>query len=212
MSDETSVALVATSRRERNKQRMRERIFSAALSLFAEKGFEQTTIDDITERADVARGTFFNHFQHKEELISTWSNQRRELLEDKLRQEVLAEADVSKALGRCMAALVGINGEEAAELNQIMLMCWVRAGLPITEHPYTAEVFADVIRTGIASGQIRAGTEPTQVGHLLRDAYLGALFRLCRNDLKRVDLGVELQRVLDLVLPSILTKSPGRPA
>ncbi|MYV89340.1 TetR family transcriptional regulator, partial [Streptomyces sp. SID1034] len=47
---------------------MRGRIFSAALSLFAEKGFEQTTIDDITERADVARGTFFNHFQHKEEL------------------------------------------------------------------------------------------------------------------------------------------------
>ncbi|CAM5228079.1 TetR/AcrR family transcriptional regulator [Streptomyces xanthochromogenes] len=212
MADESSVTLVATSRRERNKQRMRGRIFSAALSLFAEKGFEQTTIDDITERADVARGTFFNHFQHKEELITTWSNQRRERLEDKLQQEVLTEADVSRTLGRCMTALVDINDGEAAELNQVMLMCWVRAGLPISEHPYTAEVFADVIRTGVARGQIRADTEPMQVGHLLRDAYLGALFRLCRSDAKDVDLGVELQRVLDIVLPGILSDSPHRSA
>ncbi|MFD7448370.1 TetR/AcrR family transcriptional regulator [Kitasatospora sp. NPDC059827] len=205
MADEASVALVPTGRRERNKQRMRERIFSAALSLFAEKGFEQTTIDDITERADVARGTFFNHFQHKEELITTWSNRRRERLEDKLQQEALAEVDVSRALGRCMTALVDINDEEPAELNQVMLMCWVRAGLPITEHPYTAEVFADVIRAGLAKGRIRPGTDPLQVGHLLRDAYLGALFRLRRDDLKGMDLRLELQRVLDTVLPSILT-------
>ncbi|MFJ9693262.1 TetR/AcrR family transcriptional regulator [Kitasatospora sp. NPDC101183] len=206
MADETSATLVATSRRERNKQRMRERIFTAALSLFEEKGFEQTTIDDITERADVARGTFFNHFQHKEELITTWSNQRRERLEEKLQQEVLTETDVSRTLRRCMTALVDINHEEMSELSRVMLMCWVRAGLPITEHPYTAEVFADVVRAGVATGQIRPGTDPLQVGHLLRDAYLGALFRLCRSDREGADLDLEfeLQRVLDLVLPSIL--------
>jgi AcrR family transcriptional regulator len=196
-------------RRERNKQRMRERIFSAALSLFAEKGFEQTKVDDITERADVARGTFFNHFQHKEELVTTWSSQRQSRFEEKLRRATPTNDDLRVALGRCMTALVEINEEEDAPgLNRVMLTSWVRAGLPITEPPRTAEVFADVIRAGVAEGRIRSDVDPAQVGHLLRDAYLGALFRWCRGDLKGEGLATELQGIVDFLLPSIVSDSP----
>ncbi|MGW2919483.1 TetR/AcrR family transcriptional regulator [Streptomyces angustmyceticus] len=208
MSAESTVVPVATSRRERNKQRMRARIFSAALSLFAEKGFEQTKVDDITERADVARGTFFNHFQHKEELVTAWSSQRQSRFEEKLRRETRTDDDLSVALGRCMTALVEVNEEEREPgLNRVMLTSWVRAGLPITEPPRTAEVFADVIRTWVADGKIRSGVDPMQVGHLLRDAYLGALFRWCRGDLMGEGLATELQRILDFLLPSIVSDS-----
>ncbi|MEU6220666.1 TetR/AcrR family transcriptional regulator [Streptomyces sp. NPDC047022] len=205
MFAEPTVAPVATGRRERNKQRMKARIFSAALSLFAEKGFEQTKVDDITERADVARGTFFNHFQHKEELVTTWSSQRQLRFEEKLRQGTPTNDDLRVALGRCMAALVEINEEEEPGLNRVMLTSWVRAGLPITEPPRTAEVFADVIRAGVAEGRIRSGVDPVQVGHLLRDAYLGVLFRWCRGDLKGEGLATELQRIVDFLLPSIVS-------
>ncbi|MGA5559743.1 TetR/AcrR family transcriptional regulator [Streptomyces platensis] len=208
MSAESPVAPVATGRRERNKQRMRARIFSAALSLFAEKGFEQTKVDEITERADVARGTFFNHFQHKEELVTAWSSQRQSRFEEKL-QGTPKDDNLSVALGRCMTALVEINEEEEQPgLNRVMLTSWVRAGLPITEPPRTAEVFANVIRTGMAEGRIRPGVDPMQVGNLLRDAYLGALFRWCRGDLKDEGLASELQRILDFLLPSIVSDSP----
>jgi len=209
MSTESPVAPVVMGRRERNKQRMRERIFSAALSLFAEKGFEQTKVDDITERADVARGTFFNHFQHKEELVTTWSSQRQSRFEEKLRRATPTNDDLRVALGRCMTALVEINEEEDAPgLNRVMLTSWVRAGLPITEPPRTAEVFADVIRAGVAEGRIRSDVDPAQVGHLLRDAYLGALFRWCRGDLKGEGLATELQGIVDFLLPSIVSDSP----
>src|SRR5712692_11692855 len=57
------------SRRERKKEETRERIFKAACKLFRDKGFEDTTIDDITERADVAKGTFFNYFPRKEAVL-----------------------------------------------------------------------------------------------------------------------------------------------
>ncbi|PZT71157.1 hypothetical protein DN402_02720 [Streptomyces sp. SW4] len=67
-------------RRERNKIKIKERLYAAALELFAERGYEQTSVDEIAERADVARGTFFNHFQRKEDLISTWGERRRERL------------------------------------------------------------------------------------------------------------------------------------
>ncbi|MFC6987395.1 TetR/AcrR family transcriptional regulator [Streptomyces cirratus] len=71
-------------RRERNKLRVKNRIYEAALVLFTQQGYDQTTVDEITERADVARGTFFNHFQRKEDLIAEWGQERRELLREGL--------------------------------------------------------------------------------------------------------------------------------
>ncbi|HLJ42079.1 MAG TPA: TetR family transcriptional regulator, partial [Candidatus Acidoferrales bacterium] len=52
-------------RRERRRTETRERIFRAALDLFAERGFMETTVEDITEAADVGKGTFFNYFPTK---------------------------------------------------------------------------------------------------------------------------------------------------
>jgi len=57
------------SRRERKKEETRERIFKAACKLFRVKGFEATTIDEIAEKADVAKGTFFNYFPRKEAVL-----------------------------------------------------------------------------------------------------------------------------------------------
>ncbi|WP_032761476.1 helix-turn-helix domain-containing protein, partial [Streptomyces alboviridis] len=65
------------SRRERNKRRVRERLYSAAIELIVEKGYDHTSIEEIAERADVARGTFFNYFQRKEDIITEWGERRR---------------------------------------------------------------------------------------------------------------------------------------
>ena len=47
----------------------RERLIDAAFDLFVERGFEQTTVDDIAERAGVGRTTFFRSFGSKEQVI-----------------------------------------------------------------------------------------------------------------------------------------------
>ena len=56
-------------RRERRGIETREKIFNAALQLFAERGFSATTIDAITEKADIGKGTFFNYFENKESIL-----------------------------------------------------------------------------------------------------------------------------------------------
>ena len=46
-----------------NKRSVRDRLAQAAFELFSERGYEQTTVDDITERAGLGRTTFFRHYR-----------------------------------------------------------------------------------------------------------------------------------------------------
>jgi AcrR family transcriptional regulator len=68
---------------------MRSRILAGALDRFREAGFEETTVAEICEAADVAYGTFFNHFPAKLDLL-------RAIVDDSL----LALAERVEALGK----------------------------------------------------------------------------------------------------------------
>ena len=57
-------------RAQRRASRTRKRLLDAALAMFSEKGIEATAIEDITEKADVGKGTFYRHFGNKEALVA----------------------------------------------------------------------------------------------------------------------------------------------
>ncbi len=52
-----------------DKPPARDRLAQAAFTLFDERGYEQTTVDDITDRAGLGRATFFRHYRSKEDVI-----------------------------------------------------------------------------------------------------------------------------------------------
>ncbi|WP_219838609.1 TetR/AcrR family transcriptional regulator [Paenibacillus sp. R14(2021)] len=56
-------------KRELKKEQTRTRIKEAALTLFSEQGYESTTVEGIAKLAGIAKGTFFNYFSSKDELI-----------------------------------------------------------------------------------------------------------------------------------------------
>lgn len=58
-----------TDRRTRKRLATRQAISDAATRLFMERGFDQVTIDEIAEAADVGRMTVFNHFPRKEDMF-----------------------------------------------------------------------------------------------------------------------------------------------
>lgn len=57
------------SRRERKKEETRGSIIDCAVSFFREKGFQETSMEEIAEKSDVSKGTLYNYFQDKESIL-----------------------------------------------------------------------------------------------------------------------------------------------
>jgi AcrR family transcriptional regulator len=68
-----------------SKPSARERLAEAAFALFDERGYEQTTVDDITERAGLGRTTFFRHYRSKEDVIFPDHDRLLEQIAERLR-------------------------------------------------------------------------------------------------------------------------------
>lgn len=75
-----------TTRRERRRTEVRDRILDAAQVLFNECGYDETKVSDICDRADLAYGTFFNHFGEKRELLRSMAEEAVCQVRDNLEQ------------------------------------------------------------------------------------------------------------------------------
>lgn len=64
--------------RERKKQQTKRALERAAFDLFAEQGYEETTVEDIAAAAQVSRASFFRYFGSKEDVLTTDGDVRRE--------------------------------------------------------------------------------------------------------------------------------------
>jgi AcrR family transcriptional regulator len=83
-----------------SKPAARERLAEAAFALFDERGYEQTTVDDITERAGLGRTTFFRHYRSKDDVIFPDHDRMLEEIAERLRttSQDTALAAVSDAI------------------------------------------------------------------------------------------------------------------
>ncbi|GMX61694.1 TetR/AcrR family transcriptional regulator [Paenibacillus elgii] len=55
--------------RASRKQELKERIFAQSIELFKEKGFDNVTVEEITQACGIAKGTFYNYFPKKEAVL-----------------------------------------------------------------------------------------------------------------------------------------------
>lgn len=89
-----------------SKPNTRDQIFNAALKLLLERGFNASSVQDITVEAGVPKGSFYNHFESKEalaaEIVSDYASRRSTL------REILAD-DSLPALERLRGYFTALN-------------------------------------------------------------------------------------------------------
>ncbi|MFH9015208.1 TetR family transcriptional regulator [Streptomyces sp. NPDC017943] len=106
--------------RERKKQRTRDALLRAALELFATRGYEETTVDDIAAAADVSQRTFFRYFAGKEETALFVPRLAEDVVVDALRARPPSEPPL-EALRRAVLESWDAIHEAVAELVPIEL-------------------------------------------------------------------------------------------
>ncbi len=130
-------------RRERKKLETRRSLRDNALRLFAEKGFERTTIEDITEAADVAQRTFFLHFASKEDVLLADSRERGIAFEEALAAQPAGASSLESIRGALHALMGGENIDREELMLRARLMEEAPSVLARNLEQYTA--FEDLI-------------------------------------------------------------------
>jgi AcrR family transcriptional regulator len=160
------------SRRERKKLETRQGLLEAAHDLFRDKGYEATTVEEITGRADVAKGTFFNYFPSKEALLSevaVWGIEKLRAALD------VSQGAPASPVGR-LKLLTRLLYEHHTRDMQLARQAFATRLCDPPPPPQEARhrlfgFFTELVSEAQACGEIRADVNPELVGDLLRLSY-----------------------------------------
>ena len=108
---------MAESLRERKREQTKVALQAAAIRLFNEKGYAETSVDDIAEAANVSRRTFFRYFGSKEGVLFADADESGARIRDALLRQP-REKTALQAFGDAIVELAGDVEEEDQVLAQ----------------------------------------------------------------------------------------------
>jgi TetR/AcrR family transcriptional regulator, transcriptional repressor for nem operon len=165
---------------------MRERLLDAGLETLFRRGFNGCGVQEITEKAGVPKGSFYNHFESKEALGAAvveryWQQRAGAMLRllgetdvrprERLCRYFAAMADKMAKRGFAGGCLIGNLGAELADHSDV-----VRDGLATVFVGWTAAL-ETCIREGQREGEIRGDCDAATLASFLINAWEGAILR-----------------------------------
>ena len=169
---------IAPGRRERRRAETREKLYRAAMRLFAEHGFFETTTEEITEAADVGQGTFFNYFPTKQHVLTVLSEKQFEKVMAAREEAVAGNASMEEVLHRLMHRIAEEPGRSRALTRSLMTAlissdavrelvgCTMARG---------REVMSEIVTLGQKRGEIRDDRRPIEVAMAFQRSVIGTL-------------------------------------
>jgi AcrR family transcriptional regulator len=198
------------SRRERRSADIRERLFRAALHLFAVRGYLNTTVEDITEAADVGKGTFFNYFPTKEHVLATYGQERLAAIEQALEKARNADGRVLPILKELITGLCGQSSQSPQLLRSIFAAHYSSApvrGALQKRLQRGRRLFAEMFALAQKSGEIRDDLSPADLGRLTHIIFMGLALAWSLNP--DAALQKTADEIWDLLAPNLVNASTG---
>ena len=194
--------------RERNRQVRTQGLCEAALALFLRRGVESATVEEITRRAGVAKGSFYRYFADKAQLVEALFSPVERAVDDAMQrcEQSLSRATETSELNDAYASLAG-------ELSQVLLASPQLVKLYLQERRGPAEGARAPIRR-LADRLTAGAVTLTEVAHargLLKElppavtavAVIGAVEGIVCEYLEGRALG-DPQRATDTLITMVL--------
>jgi AcrR family transcriptional regulator len=166
------------SRRLRRSAEIRERLFRSALELFARKGFAHTTVEDITEAADVGKGTFFNYFPSKDHILLAFGEMQLGKLEAAVSEARSSNQSVQqflRALPERMTQEPTRNPGVVRTLLQAYLSTTAVREAMVDMQRRAHALHTQIIQMGQERGEIRTDIPATEMANVFRQTIFGTL-------------------------------------
>jgi len=167
-----------TDRRQRRSAEIRERLFRAALAIFAEKGFAETTVEDITNAADVGKGTFFNHFPSKDHLLLAFGEMQLAKLEEAIenaRRSNMPIPEFLHSLGTRMTQEPTRNPAIIRTILQAYLSTTPVREAMINLQKRAHALHTQIVELGQVRGEIRDDLPAAEIANVFRQTIFGTL-------------------------------------
>ncbi|WP_182301626.1 TetR/AcrR family transcriptional regulator [Cohnella cholangitidis] len=196
--------------REARKQQLKEQIFSEAIRLFKERGYDNVTVEEIVQRCGVAKGTFFNYFPKKEGLLLHLGRSQLETLKQILEKHGGA-GDPREKISLIFRQLLSRYREQSdSELLRLVISETIRSALLMKEQTDHITLFqqglAMLLDEAIASGRLKTRFPAQTIASVLVSLYFNSLMTASVTDHAGVDLYTAIQRELDLVWEGIIDR------
>lgn len=198
-------------RRERSRQRRRDQVYAAAVELFIKHGFDNTTMEQIADRADVARATVFNHFPRKTVFLDEWTARRRARASAAIAKRDISNWSLDRTL-HCYISEMALMSEETQDETRALLPATLQQ-TNFLAHSELADELAALIRSARAAGAAPTHVHAGQAGLIIATAYFAVLDQWITADDGRFDLKKELLIVVNIVLYGIYApRQPLKPS
>src|SRR5258708_18897847 len=158
-----------SNRRERQSLERRERLFRAAMELFARKGFAKPTVEDITNAADLGKGTFFNYFPSKEHILLAFGEMQLTKLKAAFKEMCDANVPVPVFM-RSLGARMTQEPMRNPAIIRILLQAFLtdsQVREPMLDlQNRVLPIHTEMIRIGQIRGEIHNHLPPEHIAHV----------------------------------------------
>lgn len=189
--------------REEKKAQLRQELFTTAMGMFRDRGYDATRVVDIVERVRVSEATFFNYFPTKEAVLQESATEAKNLYRTLL--EYLLSRTDEPVVDR-IRELVQVVGQSFAADDVFMETVVTETNLfygstgdaAAKDHANFA-LLAELFRQGQERGEVRTELEPFQLAEMLTAVYMLTITNwLIRWWGERDDLGSRLSQAMDV--------------
>ncbi|OEH94272.1 TetR/AcrR family transcriptional regulator [Bacillus solimangrovi] len=177
-------------------------ILKSARYLFRDKGYEQTSIEDITEMADIAKSTFFKHFPNKESLLIGIAEEE---ITDVLQLMDEPHYHSTHTFGKIKLIMTRLLEDSAPYLQltgRVVFTSIMNQNEQDTPYLKIRNILKQLITEGQENGEIKQAVNQSEIVTLIMGSYYGILFRWLEDDVN-VGTTTELSNMLELIFNGI---------